>query len=97
MQSGELGFAALLKTMARACWLPELPATESNAVTGDYSRGRRVFWWEHGRDSISGEEIAIAGNLKEMYRTSSQWARCTGSSSRNAAPFGGRHGLWAGR
>ena len=68
LQSGELGFAALLKTMARGLLVTELLGHGVNAVTGDYSRGAAGFWVEHGEIQYPVEEIAIAGNLKEMYR-----------------------------
>ncbi len=68
LQSGDLDFAGLLKTMSRGLLVTELLGQGVNAVTGDYSRGAAGFWVEHGEIQYPVEEIAIAGNLKDMYR-----------------------------
>jgi PmbA protein len=68
LQSGELDFAGLLRTMSRGLLVTELLGSGVNAVTGDYSRGAAGFWVEHGEIQYPVEEITIAGNLKDMYR-----------------------------
>jgi PmbA protein len=40
-----------------------------NSVTGDYSRGATGFWVERGEIAYPVEEITIAGNLKDMFRS----------------------------
>jgi PmbA protein len=40
-----------------------------NLVTGDYSRGAAGFWVEGGEIAFPVEEITIAGNLREMFRS----------------------------
>jgi PmbA protein len=68
LQSGELDFAGLLKTMSRGLLVTELLGQGVNAVTGDYSRGAAGFWVEHGEIQYPVQEITIAGNLKDMFR-----------------------------
>jgi PmbA protein len=68
LQSGELDFAGLLKTMSRGLLVTELLGQGVNQVTGDYSRGAAGFWVEHGEIQYPVQEITIAGNLKDMYR-----------------------------
>jgi PmbA protein len=40
-----------------------------NLVTGDYSQGASGMWIENGELAYPVEEITIAGNLKDMYRS----------------------------
>jgi PmbA protein len=40
-----------------------------NYVTGDYSRGAAGFWVEKGKIKHAVEEITIAGNLRDMFRS----------------------------
>ncbi len=68
LQSGELDFAGLVKTMSRGLVVTELMGQGVNGVTGDYSRGAAGFWVEHGEIQYPVQEITIAGNLKDMYR-----------------------------
>jgi len=68
LQSGELDFAGLLKTMSRGLLVTELLGQGVNQVTGDYSRGAAGFWVEHGEIQYPVQEITIAGNLKDMFR-----------------------------
>ncbi len=68
VQSGNLDFAGLLKTMSRGLLVTELLGQGVNAVTGDYSRGAAGFWVEHGEIQYPVQEITIAGNLKDMFR-----------------------------
>jgi len=68
LQSGELDFAGLVKTMSRGLVVTELMGQGVNGVTGDYSRGAAGFWVENGEIKYPVQEITIAGNLKDMYR-----------------------------
>ena len=68
LQSGELDFAGLLKSMGRGLLVTELLGHGINMVTGDYSRGAAGFWVENGEIQYPVEEITIAGNLKDMFR-----------------------------
>ena len=68
LQSGELDFNGLLKTLSRGLLVTELLGSGVNAVTGDYSRGAAGFWVENGEIQYPVEEITIAGNLKDMFR-----------------------------
>jgi PmbA protein len=40
-----------------------------NYVTGDYSRGASGFWVEQGSIQYPVEEITVAGNLAQMFRS----------------------------
>ena len=40
-----------------------------NGITGDYSRGASGYWVEDGVIQYPVDEVTIAGNLKEMFRT----------------------------
>jgi PmbA protein len=66
LDSGTLGFDALLKKMGRGLLVTELLGHGVNAVTGDYSRGAAGFWVEDGAIAYPVHEITIAGNLKQM-------------------------------
>lgn len=62
-------FRALLKKLDKGLLVTELMGQGVNAVTGDYSRGASGFWVENGEVTYPVQEITIAGNLKEMFRT----------------------------
>ena len=40
-----------------------------NSVTGDYSRGAAGLWIENGEISHPFEEVTVAGNLKDIFRS----------------------------
>jgi PmbA protein len=40
-----------------------------NLVTGDYSRGAAGYWVEGGEIRHPVEEVTIAGNLRDMFRS----------------------------
>lgn len=69
IEPGPLGLAELLREMGRGLLVTELMGQGVNAVTGDYSRGAAGFWVENGEIQYPVEEITIAGNLCDMYRT----------------------------
>ena len=49
--------------------MTELMGNGANGLTGDYSRGASGFWVENGEIQYPVEEITIAGNLKDMFRS----------------------------
>ena len=62
-------FAALLRQMGTGLLVTDLMGFGVNLLTGDYSRGASGFWVEGGEVAYPVEEITIAGNLREMFRT----------------------------
>ena len=68
VQSGDLDFAGLLKTMGTGLLVTELLGHGMNMVTGDYSRGAAGFWVENGVIVHPVEEITIASNMAEMLK-----------------------------
>jgi PmbA protein len=66
---GDDDFAALLRRMGRGLFVTEQLGRGVNPVTGDYSRGAAGFWVEDGVIAYPVEEITIAGNLREMFRS----------------------------
>ena len=59
----------LLKTMGSGLLVTELMGQGVNPVTGDYSRGAAGYWVEKGEIAYPVQEITIAGNLKDMFRS----------------------------
>lgn len=68
VESGELDFQGMLKSMNTGLLVTELMGSGVNTLTGDYSRGASGFWVENGVIQYPVEEITIAGNLKEMFK-----------------------------
>lgn len=60
---------ALLHQMDTGLLVTELMGQGINGLTGDYSRGAFGFWVEKGQIQHPVEEITIAGNLKEMFKS----------------------------
>ena len=69
VQSGAQDFAGLLKQMGTGLLVTELLGSGINMVTGDYSRGAAGFWVENGVIVHPVEEITIAGNMADMFKT----------------------------
>lgn len=69
IDTGALDFAALLQEMGTGLLVTELMGQGVNMVTGDYSRGAAGFWVENGVIQYPVEEITIAGNLKDMFKS----------------------------
>ncbi|HET7199950.1 MAG TPA: metalloprotease PmbA [Burkholderiales bacterium] len=69
LQGGDLGLPALIRRMGRGLLVTELIGFGVNLVTGDYSRGAAGFWVEGGEIRHPVEEITIAGNLRDMFRS----------------------------
>jgi PmbA protein len=61
--------ADLLKVMGKGLLVTELMGQGVNGVTGDYSRGASGYWVEDGVIQYPVDEITIAGNLKDMFKT----------------------------
>lgn len=69
LKPGEKSFAEMIREMGRGLLVTELMGQGINMVTGDYSRGASGYWVEHGEIQFPVEEITIAGNLKDMFRS----------------------------
>ncbi|MDR1424331.1 MAG: metalloprotease PmbA [Azoarcus sp.] len=61
--------AGLLKKMDKGLLVTELLGHGVNYVTGDYSRGAVGYWVEKGQIKYPVQEVSIAGNLRDMFRT----------------------------
>lgn len=62
-------FQDMLKKLNTGLLVTELMGQGVNGLTGDYSRGASGFWVENGEIQFPVEEITIAGNLKNMFKT----------------------------
>ncbi len=69
IDTGERDFEGMLKLMNRGLLVTELIGFGVNKVTGDYSRGASGFWVERGEIQYPVEQLTIAGNLKDMFRS----------------------------
>lgn len=69
VEPGRDDFDALLKRMHRGLLVTELLGHGVNLVTGDYSRGAAGYWVENGAIAHPVEELTIAGNLAEMFKS----------------------------
>ena len=69
MEGGHDDFAALVRRMGRGLVVTELLGQGVNYVTGDYSRGAAGYWVENGEIRHAVEEVTIAGNLRDMFRS----------------------------
>jgi PmbA protein len=69
LKPGTLDLAGLARRMGRGFLVNELMGQGVNPVTGDYSRGAAGFWVENGEIRHPVEEVTIAGNLLEMFRS----------------------------
>ena len=69
VKPGDQDLTGLIRQMDRGLLVTELLGHGVNYVTGDYSRGAAGFWIEKGRIKHAVEEITIAGNLRDMFRS----------------------------
>jgi PmbA protein len=69
LAGGDVDLPGLIKTMGRGLLVTELMGQGINLVTGDYSRGAAGYWVEGGEIRHPVEEITIAGNLRDMFRS----------------------------
>jgi PmbA protein len=60
---------AMLRKLDTGLFVTELLGHGVNGVTGDYSRGASGYWVEKGEIQYPVEEITIAGNLKDIFRS----------------------------
>jgi len=69
LESGGSDLPGLITTMGRGLLVTDLMGHGINLVTGDYSRGAAGYWVEGGEIRYPVEEITIAGNLRDMFRS----------------------------
>jgi PmbA protein len=69
VQPGNEDFAALLKRMGTGLLVTELMGQGVSLITGDYSRGASGFWVENGEIVHAVDEVTIAANLGDMFRS----------------------------
>ncbi len=65
--TGDLG--EILRLMDTGFLVTELMGQGVNGITGDYSRGASGYWVEKGVIQYPVDEVTIAGNLKEIFKT----------------------------
>lgn len=66
---GSQSLEELVSSTRRGLLVTSLSGMGVNANTGDYSRGASGLWIEDGAIAFAVEEITIAGNLLDMYRS----------------------------
>lgn len=59
----------IIASVKHGLYVTELIGFGVNGVTGDYSRGAGGMWIENGELTYPVQEITIAGNLKEMFKS----------------------------
>ena len=59
----------LVKKMGTGLLVTDMIGFGVNQITGDYSRGASGFWVENGQLAYPVEEITVAGNLVDMYKS----------------------------
>jgi PmbA protein len=69
MEAGPLSPQALIGEIDQGLYVTDLFGQGINGVTGDYSRGCAGFWIENGRIAFPVNEMTVAGNLRDMFRT----------------------------
>ncbi|MDO9453656.1 MAG: metalloprotease PmbA [Stagnimonas sp.] len=69
VEPGAHDHAALRQQMGTGLLVTSLMGQGVNMVTGDYSRGAEGFWIENGEIVHPVEEVTIAGNLAQMFRS----------------------------
>lgn len=69
MENGIISPEDMIKDIKSGLYVTDLIGMGVNGITGDYSRGASGFWIEDGEIAYPVNEITIASNLKEMYRS----------------------------
>jgi len=69
LAAGDATPAELIKSVKSGLYVTDLIGFGVNGVTGDYSRGAVGIWIENGELAYPVEEITVAGNLLEMWRS----------------------------
>ncbi len=59
----------LIRKMDTGLLITDMIGFGVNQITGDYSRGASGFWVENGELAYPVEEITVAGNLVDMYKS----------------------------
>ena len=70
MQPGHITFNELIKEIDEGFYVTQMMGSGGNIITGDYSRGARGFWIEHGQITYPVSEMTIAGNLRDIWMNS---------------------------
>jgi PmbA protein len=66
---GTDALGAMIRRLHRGFLLTDLMGFGVNLVSGDYSRGASGFWVENGEIQHPVEEVTVAGNLRDMFRS----------------------------
>lgn len=69
MEAGAQSPEEMIRDLKEGLLVVDLFGHGVNGVTGDYSRGAAGFWIENGEVTYPVNEVTIAGNLKEMFRS----------------------------
>lgn len=69
IKPGSEDLTGLMKKMGTGLLVTELIGSGVNTVTGDYSRGAVGYWVENGEIRQPVEEVTVAGNLKDMFKS----------------------------
>lgn len=69
LEKGTESPADIIKNVGRGLYVTEFLGFGVNMTTGDYSRGASGLWIENGELTYPVEEITVAGNLKEMFKS----------------------------
>src|SRR3984893_1309803 len=69
LEPGSYSPQEIIATIKQGLYVTELIGFGVNGVTGDYSRGAGGLWIENGELTYPVQEVTIAGNLKEMFKS----------------------------
>lgn len=69
MEAGSQSPQEMIRDLEQGLLVVDLFGHGINGVTGDYSRGAAGFWVENGEVTFPVNEVTIAGNLKDMFRS----------------------------
>jgi PmbA protein len=69
LEPGHQSPEEIIASVKQGLYVTELIGFGINGVTGDYSRGAGGMWIENGELTYPVQEVTIAGNLKEMFKS----------------------------
>ena len=69
LENGKISFEDLLKVNSKSLYITETIGHGTNLVTGDYSVGATGFLIENGEFKYPVNEITIAGNFNDMFKS----------------------------
>jgi PmbA protein len=69
IEHSDMDLHDMMLEMEKGLLITELIGFGVNQVTGDYSRGASGFWVENGEIQFPVEEITVAGNLADMFKS----------------------------